>query len=558
MDNALRLVLLLVLLAKVYPSSNAHDFEHCATTVKQWASSSLHSDSKDGHILKDLLFFLHVPRTGGRTYFYCFLKKLYSSSLECPRSYDKLHFDPRKRNCRLLATHDDYSIMSKLPREKTSVVTLLRSPIERVFSAYEFSIEVAARFLVHPNMTSAAKTSARLRLKKGVISTLEIWPWKYLVPWMMEDLFSRDKRMCKTESGISGVTIVDYNNNNNDHRVYDEDCFGDILNMFDLPMEGLDGDGLAEDWAAKLGPIPSEVFRELVPPAPQTSVGSNFGYSMASPFEYPLLRDARKIKGPPYTYGNDSYNMKEIVMPLHEFINHPVALDIIHNGATFQVAGLTNNSNKWDAHDVRHCVMTHQTLGKYVLEVAKKRLDDMLYIGLTEEHQESAAMFANLVGSQVISQLSASNPVTEAGNNTLTAEAQSENMTVEKLMETYGTCVSKLRSSQSKRRINSFKRISPANFTKEARLHVSEAILKKITSLNALDVELYKHAQKIFARQHQVMELKLLDSDRPGRWQSKSYISFTWEILYLILFISLLFFIYLYVNAKRRMSKLKI
>ncbi|MFS7966316.1 putative protein-tyrosine sulfotransferase [Helianthus anomalus] len=241
----------------VYPSSNAHDFERCATTVKQWASSSLHFDGKDGHILKDLLFFLHVPRTGGRTYFCC------------------------KRNCRLLATHDDYSVMSKLPREKTSVVTLLRSPIECVFSAYEFSIEVAARFLVHPNMTSAAKTSTRLRLKKGVISTLEIWSWKYLVPWMMEDLFS---------------------------RVY-----------------------------------------------------------------------ARKIKGPPNTYGNDSYNMKEIVMPLHEFINHPVALDIIHNGATFQVAGLTNNSDKRDAHDVRHCVMTYQTLGKYVLEVAKvmiRRLRD--------------------------------------------------------------------------------------------------------------------------------------------------------------------------------------
>ncbi|KAI3705470.1 hypothetical protein L1987_75708 [Smallanthus sonchifolius] len=463
MDHALRLALLLLLLVKVHPSSNAYDFEHCTNTVKQWASSSLHSDSKDGHILKDLLFFLHVPRTGGRTYFYCFLKKLYSSSLECPRSYDKLHFDPRKRNCRLLATHDDYSIMSKLPKEKTSVVTLFRSPIERVFSSYEFSIEVAARFLVHPNITSASKTSAHLRLKKGVISTLEIWPWKYLVPWMMEDLFSR--------------------------------------------------------------------------------------------------RDARKIKGPPYTYGNDSYNMKEIVMPLDEFINHPVALDIIHNGATFQVAGLTNNSNKWEVHEVRHCVMTHQTLGKYVLEVAKKRLDGMLYVGLTEDHKESATMFANLVGSQVISQLVASNPVTEAGNNTLTVEAQSENMTVGKLMETYETCVSKLRSSQSKRRVNSFKRISPANFTKEARLHVSEAILKKITLLNSLDVELYKHARKIFSRQRQFMDQKLLDSDRPERWQmmhSKNYIGFTWEILYFILFIVLLFFIYLYVNARRRISKLKI
>lgn len=52
---------------------------------------------------------------------------------------------------------------------------------------------------------------------------------------------------------------------------------------------------------------------------------------------YNEQRDARKQKGPPYAYGNDSYNMEEVVMPLHEFINHPVAMDIVHNGATFQV-----------------------------------------------------------------------------------------------------------------------------------------------------------------------------------------------------------------------------
>lgn len=81
--------------------------------------------------------------------------------------------------------------MSKLPKEQTSVVTILRNPIERVFSTYEFSIEVAARFLVHPNLTSVLKMSNRLRSKNGGISTLDIWPWKYLVPWMREDLFSR-------------------------------------------------------------------------------------------------------------------------------------------------------------------------------------------------------------------------------------------------------------------------------------------------------------------------------------------------------------------------------
>lgn len=96
-----------------------------------------------------------------------------------------------KQKCRLLVTHDDYSLISKLPREKTSVVTILRDPTDRVFSTYEFSIEVAARFLVHPNLTSATQMAGRIRSKTTGVSTLDIWPWKYLVPWMREDLFVR-------------------------------------------------------------------------------------------------------------------------------------------------------------------------------------------------------------------------------------------------------------------------------------------------------------------------------------------------------------------------------
>lgn len=80
---------------------------------------------------------------------------------------------------------------SKLPRKTTSVVTILRDPVDRVFSTYEFSIEVAARFLVHPNLTSATQMALRLRSKTKGVSTLDIWPWKYLVPWMREDLFTR-------------------------------------------------------------------------------------------------------------------------------------------------------------------------------------------------------------------------------------------------------------------------------------------------------------------------------------------------------------------------------
>lgn len=97
----------------------------------------------------------------------------------------------RKPNCSLMVTHDDYSLLSKLPKDRTSVVTIFRDPVDRVFSTYEFSVEVAARFLVHPNLTSATKMSGQIRHKSRGVSTLDIWPWKYLVPWMRQDLFVR-------------------------------------------------------------------------------------------------------------------------------------------------------------------------------------------------------------------------------------------------------------------------------------------------------------------------------------------------------------------------------
>lgn len=81
--------------------------------------------------------------------------------------------------------------MSKLPKEKTSVITIVRDPIERIFSTYEFSMEVAARFLVFPNITSLERMTQKARKKQKGVSTLDIWPWKYLVPWMREDLFAR-------------------------------------------------------------------------------------------------------------------------------------------------------------------------------------------------------------------------------------------------------------------------------------------------------------------------------------------------------------------------------
>lgn len=48
-------------------------------------------------------------------------------------------------------------------------------------------------------------------------------------------------------------------------------------------------------------------------------------------------RDARKQSGSVHIKSKDPYQMEEIVMPLHKYIEDPIAQDIVHNGATFQV-----------------------------------------------------------------------------------------------------------------------------------------------------------------------------------------------------------------------------
>lgn len=57
--------------SKISASLVKDDYEHCKNTVNKWASSSPDLEVKEEkHRLRDLLFFLHVPRTGGRTYFH--------------------------------------------------------------------------------------------------------------------------------------------------------------------------------------------------------------------------------------------------------------------------------------------------------------------------------------------------------------------------------------------------------------------------------------------------------------------------------------------------------
>ena len=145
---------------------------HVGRTDDDAASTALDSSPEKS----DLLFFLHIPRTAGRTFHFCYLKLAYPENERCGKSYDELRVDVHDPNCKFLASHDDYSLVERF-REQPRVVTMFRDPVARFLSSYEFAVEVSVRSF---GMESKAPSSR--------VSTREIWPWNNAVRFIDRDL----------------------------------------------------------------------------------------------------------------------------------------------------------------------------------------------------------------------------------------------------------------------------------------------------------------------------------------------------------------------------------
>lgn len=92
------------------------------------------------------------------------------------------------------------------------------------------------------------------------------------------------------------------------------------------------------------------------------------------------------------------YN-NSLVMPLHDFIEHPIAAELLHNGGTLQVLGLTNYSY-WSrqAQALRRCVTANSVAREMLLTLATKRLKHMAHVGITERLEESVLSLAADMG----------------------------------------------------------------------------------------------------------------------------------------------------------------
>lgn len=126
----------------------------------------------------NMVYFLHIPRTAGRTFYSCLLRIGTPGRRRCPKAYDHLRINTELPQCYLLSSHDDFSVVEQLPPE-TAVVSQLRDPVQRVLSAYEFAIEVAARQL--------RRSKSYVKPKNRVV-TDDVWPWSYLIPFFVNDI----------------------------------------------------------------------------------------------------------------------------------------------------------------------------------------------------------------------------------------------------------------------------------------------------------------------------------------------------------------------------------
>jgi hypothetical protein len=79
-------------------------------------------------------------------------------------------------------------------------VAQLRDPVDRVLSAYEFAVEVAARVLNRPK---------DYKPDPSKVNTRDVWPWSQLVPFMEHDMLQRVRSRLRPPAwrGLSPIAM---------------------------------------------------------------------------------------------------------------------------------------------------------------------------------------------------------------------------------------------------------------------------------------------------------------------------------------------------------------
>eukprot|EP00928_Gymnodinium_smaydae_P055158 TRINITY_DN38755_c0_g1_i1.p1 TRINITY_DN38755_c0_g1~~TRINITY_DN38755_c0_g1_i1.p1 ORF type:complete len:489 (+),score=89.81 TRINITY_DN38755_c0_g1_i1:107-1468(+) len=170
--------------------SSAADEAKCGELALQWVRERRAAEDAAAELQKtqselDHAIFLHVPRTAGRVVHRCVLKRGYSD--RCPKSYDALRVNfsnPQAASCGLFVSHQDYRLVEQTYSwGQPWTLLMIRNPVDRVLSSYEFAVEVSARQIGRALVCDYKK-----------VCTRHVWPWTHLVPHF-DDIMNTSTRL---------------------------------------------------------------------------------------------------------------------------------------------------------------------------------------------------------------------------------------------------------------------------------------------------------------------------------------------------------------------------
>jgi len=320
----------------------------CSALATEFAARTT---KREGERVKDvprgnMTYFLHVPRTAGITMYMCFLKTALPPSQRCRKSYDSLRapgFESdglTTEECRLLASHDDWSILDAgFVPPHAKVLVQWRDPIARIISAYEFAINTASRSIRHNETDLLMKI--KQQCDRGMANTWCVWPWSHVIPMMESDMRARLKEDNDTANEMKDRNDTNY-------------------------------------WVRRIHPKNGSALDDK----------PYFTNQFRNETVWELPEGA--VEMPPVTaYDNPR------VMSLDEFVRHPVVHEVLHNGASYQLLGITNQTTK-DGPEaessplLRTCVQTeeHAETIEALFSAGEARLRDDVWLPTPNERLE--------------------------------------------------------------------------------------------------------------------------------------------------------------------------
>ncbi|GJP32166.1 hypothetical protein CLOM_g16766 [Closterium sp. NIES-68] len=255
-----------------------------------------------------------------------------------------------------------------------------------------------------------------------------------------------------------------------------------------------------------------EHYRNLVP----TDTRNVWPWTLLSIVMEEDLWDRRDFTGiPPPPVGFDEgrvdmYSRPHLVMPLRDFIELPLAFDVVHNGATFQLAGITNNSVLPEAKRLRQCVLQHPELGEEMLKLAKARVDSLIHLGFTDRMEESIELLLAVLDRSFSSQaftLPGKNPRGRCKKPKKSKKDKAGEMPWKSIREQYMECLKDQMELTQLNEMIAFRHMGPLKFSRKERAHIPANVMKRIKELNALDLELTEYAREKYT--------ELLEKYRP-------------------------------------------